>query len=386
MKFRPMALLWGVLALVIAVCAITSVRPNVSGPVARFALVGPYAQLLALRGWLVVGLVLAAIFLLILGITRRILLGRGRIALTLALVFTLVAGAHAATLVSRGITAKSELGPDPGITEVSSGDGSITVLEYNTRGGEVPMEKLADLIESSGADVVTLPETSTAGGKELQAELSERGLGFQRFDTDTPATEADYDSTVMLVARTLGEYRQSAVEFSSEEGTLTGVGEVKGENKAGVSISQVAQMVGKDVKYSRTIAIWVAPAKGQGPEFIAVHPVAPKTLRTDGWKREIRAIYSLCETYPDAVIAGDFNSTTDHEQALRMPVGCRDAVAQAGAGGRGTWPTNVPSLLGAPIDRVLAPSQYKGSSAAIVDLGGSDHRGVLVRLTPVVRE
>ena len=61
------------------------------------------------------------------------------------------------------------------------------------------------------------------------------------------------------------------------------------------------------------------------------------------------------------------------------------AADQAGAGALGTWPARLPKLLSSPIDRVLTTTnEYRGSEATIVNLGGSDHRGVMVRLTPGV--
>ena len=61
----------------------------------------------------------------------------------------------------------------------------------------------------------------------------------------------------------------------------------------------------------------------------------------------------------------------------------RAAADQAGAGALGTWPARLSELLSSPIDRVLTTTnEYRGSEATTVDLGGSDHRGVMVRLTP----
>ncbi|MCF2707398.1 endonuclease/exonuclease/phosphatase family protein [Arcanobacterium haemolyticum] len=350
MNITPMKVIWGLLALVIGAFAVLTIKPDLIPALAPYTLYGPLAQILALRGWLVVVCGAAAVFFLVVAGIRRSLLGRGRIALTLALVLLATSGLHAVTMLSRGITVKSALGTDRGITQVATGDGSITVLQYNTRGGEVTAEALANLVEENGVDVVTLPETSTASGKELQAELAARGLDFQRFDTRTPATDADYDSTVMLVSDALGEYISADINF--EQGSL-----------------------------SRT-AIRVTSATGAGPDFVAIHPIAPSNLDTTAWRDNIRGAYSLCEAYPNAVIAGDFNSTADHEQALHMGSTCKDALAQAGSGAVGTWTTSLPWWFGSPIDRVMAPNGYEGSDAAIVDAGKSDHRGVIVRLTP----
>jgi endonuclease/exonuclease/phosphatase (EEP) superfamily protein YafD len=51
----------------------------------------------------------------------------------------------------------------------------------------------------------------------------------------------------------------------------------------------------------------------------------------------------------------------------------------------GTWPTNVPALVGAPIDHVLATPNWRATGFRVLageDAAGSDHRPVLARLAP----
>ena len=345
-----MRLVWGILALVIAIGALVTVKPELFDFTAEYALRAPFAQVLAMRGWLVVGFAAAGLFFLIIAAIRRAVVGRGRIAFTLSLALLLVAGLHGGTMYSRGIKQSDGLSSDTGFATSTSGDGSITVLQYNTLGGSVNVDALADVIEANGVDVISMPETSTETAEDLVAELSQRGANFQQFDTGTSGYDADYRSTALLVSLSLGQYTQTDLFEPTNEPTQLGVRAV--------------------------------PVNGEGPTVMAVHPVAPSSARLSEWREEIGKVYSLCASEPNAIIAGDFNSTVDHEASLRLDAMCNDTVAQAGSGAVGTWSVDLPALLGSPIDRVLTTAAYEGSAAAVIDLGGSDHRGVVVRLTP----
>ena len=64
--------------------------------------------------------------------------------------------------------------------------------------------------------------------------------------------------------------------------------------------------------------------------------------------------------------------------------GYRDAAASAGAGLRGTWPSDG-RLPPVAIDHVLVPAAWRVVSAEVLDLPGSDHRAVLAVLAPPAR-
>ncbi|WP_353065769.1 endonuclease/exonuclease/phosphatase family protein [Arcanobacterium hippocoleae] len=125
----------------------------------------------------------------------------------------------------------------------------------------------------------------------------------------------------------------------------------------------------------------MAPADTQSklPRFYGVHPIAPLPSLMQRWKAEITKTYSLCKSGENFVLAGDFNSTADHQAALE--ISCRDAVKEARMGGLGTWPAKFPVWLSAPIDRVLTGgNNYRGAQAKIVKAGASDHAGIVVQL------
>ncbi len=86
-------------------------------------------------------------------------------------------------------------------------------------------------------------------------------------------------------------------------------------------------------------------------------------------------IYVRCTPY-------DF----DHWASLGSDVGigaCRDAARAVGAGAFATWPTRMPSLLGAPIDHVLATGSWTPLGFRVIethDDAGSDHRPIVAVL------
>jgi endonuclease/exonuclease/phosphatase (EEP) superfamily protein YafD len=93
------------------------------------------------------------------------------------------------------------------------------------------------------------------------------------------------------------------------------------------------------------------------------------------------------------ILAGDLNSTLDHYTGLDAASdasgglgGCRDAARVTGNAAVGTWPTNVPPLLGAPIDHVMATPNWDVVGFRVIgslDGAGSDHRPVVAQLRPV---
>ena len=84
-------------------------------------------------------ILVSATVLLIIGIVRRVLLQRGRIAFALAAVLAVCSALHAGILITRGFTNHGALPPDRGVTARTKGDGSVTVMQYNTEGGRVPV-------------------------------------------------------------------------------------------------------------------------------------------------------------------------------------------------------------------------------------------------------
>lgn len=326
-------------ALAIGAVALVSVRPDLIIEATKVTLRSPVAQILAMRGWIVAGLAGGALFFALMGSIRKHLVDRGRVAFFLAFLLAAAAIGHTAIMVSRGMFPVDAMDP---------ADESITVLEYNTAGNADMLGELADLIADNGVDVATLPETHAETGRQLAAILKERGLDFHVFDNGRSEWDSAYGSTVILLSASLGDYEHDP-DFAAN---------------------------------SNIHGLLVRPTSGTGPTFVAVHPVAPSQAHLRSWRVDMLEAYSMCAENQNVIMGGDFNSTADHEAALHLGTPCRDAVAEAGAGAVGTWPSNLPGFFSSPIDRVLTNSNYTGTAARVVGTTSSDHRGVIVELKP----
>jgi endonuclease/exonuclease/phosphatase (EEP) superfamily protein YafD len=80
------------------------------------------------------------------------------------------------------------------------------------------------------------------------------------------------------------------------------------------------------------------------------------------------------------MVVGDFNATTDHRDFRSGTAGCTDAAAARGESLTATWPAAWPRWAGAQIDHVLTRGGPQARSVEVLDVPGSDHRGLLVRL------
>ncbi|MDY5135708.1 hypothetical protein SC660_09395, partial [Actinotignum timonense] len=201
-----MRVLSSLLGLLLAAFAVFTVQPAWFGPAARLATVVPGAQIMSSRGALALGMLIAALAVGLLGAVRRYF-GGGRVAVSCAVVLLLVALAHAGTLSGRGLEREALGAPAAG---------ELTVVQYNTEGGRVDLDHLADAIVRVGADAVSLIETSSEAGAEIQEKLAARGADYQLFDGGVSRYSAAWRSSVLLVSAARGEYE--AVDLSEAEG------------------------------------------------------------------------------------------------------------------------------------------------------------------------
>ncbi|MFE3291254.1 endonuclease/exonuclease/phosphatase family protein [Rhodococcus sp. NPDC059234] len=120
------------------------------------------------------------------------------------------------------------------------------------------------------------------------------------------------------------------------------------------------------------------------PPFVVVaaHPLPPvPRQQTDIWAREMAQVRDILQGLrgggEPVIVGADFNSTYDHAQfRALLGDGFRDAAEQSGAGALRTYPADRwwPPVLA--IDHVLVAGGT-ATSAGIVELPGSDHRGVV---------
>lgn len=300
------------------------------------------AQVVSLRG-----LASAIALVLVVALTLIALLSASarRFTASLAVVLLAFVAINAAVLSIRGFG-------NAGFE--SATDDDVTVLAWNTLGDLPPADVIAELIVDTGAEVVVLPETTQQHGLDIQASLEVLGASYQSltvaFDDISKAR-----STTMLISSVLGAYSvDTSVETTEVVPTIVAV-----------------------------------PVDGTGPELIGVHAVAPIPGYLETWRADVERIASACDS-PNVIMAGDFNSTLDHYTGLGSSVDtnlgdCVDASSVTDNGAVGTWPTSLPALLGAPIDRVLATQNWRITGMRVIeshDRYGSDHRPVLAQLTP----
>ncbi|MDP3949393.1 endonuclease/exonuclease/phosphatase family protein [Microbacterium sp.] len=304
----------------------------------------PFAQLVAVRGAVLAGLLAIAVLSLLLLFARPL---RGFAASILV-----VALLGSAAIGGIGFIRGFGTGELPAKT-----DASVRVLTWNTAGEAVSAETIADAILEQEVDVVTLPETAESVGERIAVMLREQGrpmwVHHVQFG-DVPNGPQAWETTI-LISPELGDY---SVIGSSEDGTS--------------NTSSVPSAV-------------VMPVNGAGPTIVAVHAIAPRVEAMERWQSDLEWIADQCPA-GDFILAGDFNATIDHMATLGVDGGdmgnCRDAAIRTGTGVTGTWPESFPELLGAPIDHVMASQNWEPTGSLVLDAAGSDHRALVVQLDP----
>lgn len=299
------------------------------------------AQLVSLRALVVVVGLVAVVALTLVALLSA---GARRFLASLALAALVFCAINVVVLATRGFGNEA--------FETRS-DSDITVLAWNTLGDAPSPELIAQLALESGADVIALPETTRATALEVARLMTDAGAPMAHFT-------AAYDevsksrSTSLLISVELGEY--AADETAVTTATLP--------------------------------SLVATPVDGTGPIIVAVHAVAPIPGEMEHWRTALRWLAGRC-TGGNVILAGDFNSTLDHYGGLGTDGGtlgtCEDAALATDNGAIGTWPTQLPAILGAPIDHVMASPDWRVSGMRVVqshDGYGSDHRPVLVQLSP----
>jgi endonuclease/exonuclease/phosphatase (EEP) superfamily protein YafD len=260
----------------------------------------------------------------------------------LLLVFCLLS---AAILSSRGFG-----GPATATRSASE----VTLLEWNTEGDAPGAAEIARVALAQHADVVALPETTLATGVKV-ADLMKAGGSPMWVYSGTHGNVYQSHATTLLISSALGRYT-----VDTHEGDTS------------VLASIIAE-----------------PDSGTGPTIVAVHAVSPKPDEMRNWRADLRFLSKRCDG-SNLIMAGDFNSTLDELDPLSTKSGsnfgqCYDAGAAAKTAAIGSWPTNLPALLGAQIDHVMYTSAWRTVSMKVIqdeDGAGSDHRPIVAVLAP----
>lgn len=260
----------------------------------------------------------------------------------MAILLVLFIGGSSAVMVARGYR-----------TEPLPPSSDLTVLTWNTLGPATTAADIADLADEVAADIVVLPETTSKTAVDAAVLLKGRGrpmwVHTLAYDQISPAR-----STSLLTSVDLGGYSYDSLTPTTA-----------------VLPTVVAR-----------------PTDGSGPTIVAVHAVAPMPGQLGVWPRDLRLLADFCSE-PNVIMAGDFNATLDHMAGLGSARGaalgeCQDAALARSAAGLGTWPTSLPAFLGAPIDHVMATSDWTVTGAQVIesrDRSGSDHRPIAATLS-----
>lgn len=306
----------------------------------------PVAQIISFRGLLAIAFAALAVVALLLAIARPL----RAFALSVAVIAVLAVVANATIVTTRGI------GTD---TLPAKSESSIRVMTWNTAGAATAPDTVAQIAVAMDADIVTLPETTIETGEKVALAMRELGHPMWAHYTDYPSTQWDAGSTTLLISPDLGDYAviESSLDGSSNTSTVP---------------SAVAM-----------------PTSGDGPIVVAAHAVAPRQSYMQFWRDDLQWLADQCVD-DNVIMAGDFNATIDHMTNLGVEGGtlgrCHDGAIETGNGGVGTWTAQIPALVGAPIDHVMASSHWKPTGSLVLqsmDASGSDHRPVIVQFESV---
>jgi endonuclease/exonuclease/phosphatase (EEP) superfamily protein YafD len=231
-------------------------------------------------------------------------------------------------------------------------------MTWNTAGPATPAEAIAKVAVAMDADIVTLPETTIETGEQVAVAMRELGHPMWAHHAEYGTDGWDARSTTLLISPDLGDY---AVIESSQDGTSN----------------------------TSTVPSAVAmPTSGHGPIVVAAHAVAPRMSYMQHWRDDLQWLADQCGT-ANVILAGDFNATIDHMASLGIDGGtlgrCHDTASETGNGSVGTWATEMPALLGAPIDHVMATSDWRPTGSIVLRsmaASDSDHRPLIVQLEP----
>ena len=300
--------------------------------------VWPFAVAVSMRGLVSM---LAVILIFVLLFIGRIGNWLRRTTATLSILLTIFIAANTWVLVTRGFD-------NADFIEKHNDD--ITVMTWNTMGGSPAPLAIADLAISSDADIIALPETTQQTALSVKGILDASG---KQMTLLTNAYDHVYDahSTALLISSDLGDYT-------------------------------LALDVGNTLTAPTLVAM---PVTESGLVIVAAHVSAPGPGTMESWRKDIAWLADLCNK-PNIIVAGDLNGSIDNFAGTGAGAlgGCADAAQVMNAAAVGTWPTWVPSFVGAPIDHVMYNGKYLATEFHVYDNpAGSkaDHRPVIARLT-----
>lgn len=133
-------------------------------------------------------------------------------------------------------------------------------------------------------------------------------------------------------------------------------------------------------RFDQPVAVASHPDLGQ-LRVAAIHITAPVVRAGQVWREGLESLerWQRENDSMPLVLAGDFNATYAHPAFRRVAGSLADSAAEAGPFAAPTWPSQLPfAAIDHVLARGLAPLQWQR-----VEIGNSDHRGLLVRLAGI---
>jgi endonuclease/exonuclease/phosphatase (EEP) superfamily protein YafD len=218
----------------------------------------------------------------------------------------------------------------------------LSILTFNVLNGRADTGELATLIARETPHFVVLPEAGS-----------------------------DFRDKLIPLVETLG--------YRSWVSTAPGV-------KDGQGVALLAASRAGDVQVRSGTGMRLRHLEATGGilgrrSLFAIHTAAPvDRRRTAQWLRDLALVERWCHGPVAPIVAGDFNATLDHSAFRAALGGCRSAAVGTGKGLVGTYPSSAAPWAGIQIDHVLVPKGTVTTGFEVVDVEGTDHRGVLARL------
>jgi endonuclease/exonuclease/phosphatase (EEP) superfamily protein YafD len=215
----------------------------------------------------------------------------------------------------------------------------LVVMTLNVDRGSADVEALSRLLHLRRPDLVVLPEA----GETFRARLAPlvTDLGYRSWSS-TSATQADVEGSTILAGPSLGAVRVDVV---------------------------------RDVSFP-----WLQLSGGAlgRTRLVGAHLAAPVPTLIGPWAVELASLQRWCGPGAGpAAVLGDLNATADLAAYRAGTAGCTDAGDAAGKGLLATWPTATPRWVGAQLDHVLVGGGVGVDGFDVVEVPGTDHRGVL---------
>ncbi|QWT23893.1 endonuclease/exonuclease/phosphatase family protein [Subtercola sp. PAMC28395] len=217
-------------------------------------------------------------------------------------------------------------------------ENQLRILSWNINGDLASPATVADVARVTKANVVVLPEMTRASVGALRGLLP----GY----TVSPSVGTPEATTYVLTSADL-RYRTSSEQpgpHPDKEAVLT-------SDQPGL------------------------------PTIVAVHGSQPALRGNADWNDDLNWVAQQCSQL-NTVVVGDFNATVDNFGNGKLG-SCSDAASTHDGGSVGTWPTQLPTFLGMPLDHVLATEDRRILSFTVItsaDESGARHRPILAVL------